>query len=406
MAKKLNLKEIDFKDKKFVFPLVILGLVLFIAWFVFGLIKDFNSHDETQELDPEEVSEIQSIPIDEGKGIETKADAMNEAYRRDKDYTAMRGVSDPTLISADTTIYTEEEIAYLDSLERIANMSEAEIEAMNEQIKQQNRDLNANRDQIGVYDTPQVYGDRTVPEENQQDSQKALMDEMKLYQKLINGEEILTPEEEQARKEEQIRMEERQKVMAELYAQETLKVEKASGLNHSAFNTLSSDKSTALERNTIKAMVDQTIKVEQGSRVRFVLLEDVKLGNDLVRKGAYLYGTVTGFQDQRIITQITSILVNGKQLQVKLKALDVNGLEGLYVPKSTFRETAKTAASQAVQGGQMNITTPPDNFTGMAVQALQNAYQSVTSAVAGNIRKDKATIKYNTIVYLLNEDDK
>lgn len=52
----------------------------------------------------------------------------------------------------------------------------------------------------------------------------------------------------------------------------------------------------------------------------------------------------------------------------------------------------------------MNINTPPENFSGMAVQALQNAYQSVTSAVSQNISKQKATVKYNTIVYLVNAE--
>ena len=38
----------------------------------------------------------------------------------------------------------------------------------------------------------------------------------------------------------------------------------------------------------------------------------------------------------------------------------------------------------------------------IALQALQNMYQSASSAVSKNIRKNKAKIKYNTIVYLIN----
>ena len=43
MSKRLNLKDIDFKDKKFVFPLVIVVIVLFIGWFVFGAVKEMNA---------------------------------------------------------------------------------------------------------------------------------------------------------------------------------------------------------------------------------------------------------------------------------------------------------------------------------------------------------------------------
>ncbi len=41
----------------------------------------------------------------------------------------------------------------------------------------------------------------------------------------------------------------------------------------------------------------------------------------------------------------------------------------------------------------------------IALQALQNMYNSTTSAVSANIRKNKAKIKYNTIVYLINSDE-
>ena len=39
------------------------------------------------------------------------------------------------------------------------------------------------------------------------------------------------------------------------------------------------------------------------------------------------------------------------------------------------------------------------------LQSLQNMYNSATSAISSNIRKNKAKIKYNTIVYLINSED-
>lgn len=38
----------------------------------------------------------------------------------------------------------------------------------------------------------------------------------------------------------------------------------------------------------------------------------------------------------------------------------------------------------------------------IALQAIQNVYQAASSAISGNLRKNKAKIKYNTIVYLIN----
>ena len=82
-------------------------------------------------------------------------------------------------------------------------------------------------------------------------------------------------------------------------------------------------------------------------------------------------------------------------------------MEGFYVPESTFREMVKDAgsniASQSIQfdtGGSTGISPEV-----IALQALQNMYQSASSAVSKNIRKNKARIKYNTIVYLINTQD-
>lgn len=402
--KKLNLKAIDIKDKKFVFPLIIAAIVIYIGWFVISAIGDTSKAKDEKKADEDApVSEIQIIPIEADSELKTRSEALLDQYKEQQDYTALQGLYDPTLIEADTTIYSAEELAYIDSLQRLSDQSRADVEALNSQINEQNKQLASEMSAFGS--GPTSGGLQSISREEDNSAGDDLRNEMIMYQKLLNGEEILTPEQEQERKEAQIRMEERQKVLAELNAEDAITVEKAGNINATAFNTLSRDDQTDLQKNTIKAMVDRTVDVEQSSRVRLVLLEDIKLQNHLVRKGTYLYGTVSGLQNQRVMIAITGITLNGQQLPVKMKALDVDGIEGLYVPKSSFREGIKAAASQAVQGGQMTVNTSPDNFIGMASQALQSAYQSVTSAISGNMRKDKATIKYNTIVYLLNNNN-
>ena len=83
-----------------------------------------------------------------------------------------------------------------------------------------------------------------------------------------------------------------------------------------------------------------------------------------------------------------------------------DGMEGFYVPESAFRDMMKDAGAQAMQS---NINLDGGYGGGLsgeavALQALQNMYQSASSAISGNIRKNKARIKYNTIVYLINKD--
>lgn len=405
MGKKINLKQINFKDKKFIFPLIVVVIVIFIGWSVFGIVTSLNDVED-EDGNHEEITELQDVPTSTSSTMETKAEAMQDIYRHTNEYTAVQGIHDPTLIESDTTIYTAEEIAYLDSLERMAQASQADIVAMNADIQQQNQELAEQRRGLGAgYDSSYASHAR-VNNFPSSSSNNDLVDEMIMYQKLINGEEILTPEQEAQRKEEQIRLEERQRVMSELNASEVKVVEKVENINKSAFNTITSSSKTQANttHNTFKAMIDQTTKVEQGSRIRFVLLEDIKINDHIIKKGTHIYGTVSGFSGQRINTTINAIMVNDNYVKVNLNVLDIDGQQGLYVPKSAFRDATNSIASQTVLGGSnMNINSSPDNFMGMAAQAVQQAYQGATQAVSRNITKQRATIKYNTIVYLTND---
>ena len=172
--------------------------------------------------------------------------------------------------------------------------------------------------------------------------------------------------------------------------------------NADKFNTVSAEPTTDVP--LIRAMIDKTTKAHEGTRLRFKLLDDVTLKGTRLRKGTYLYGTVTGFGKQRVMATITSILVRDKFFKVGLSVYDNDGMEGFYVPESAFRDLMKDAKANVLQS---NITLDGGYGGGLsseavALQALQNMYQSATSAMSANIRKNKARIKYNTIVYLVN----
>lgn len=118
---------------------------------------------------------------------------------------------------------------------------------------------------------------------------------------------------------------------------------------------------------------------------------------------------MTGFGQQRVRASITSILVGDRFIKVKLSVFDNDGMEGFYVPESAFRDFMKDAGSNTVQ---QNISFESSDGYGtgisteaIALQSLQNMYNSATSAISSNIRKNKAKIKYNTIVYLINSED-
>ena len=169
------------------------------------------------------------------------------------------------------------------------------------------------------------------------------------------------------------------------------------------FNTLAVNEK---EPTLIKAIIDENIKAMDGSRVCLRLLDDVEIGEMVVKKGAYLYAIMSGFGSQRVKGTVKSVLVDDEIVKINLSIYDTDGMEGLYVPSSQFRETSKDVASGAVTGNvDMNTTNTGSSFSQWGMQTVQNAYQKTTNAIGKAIKKNKVKLKYGTFVYLINGKD-
>ena len=166
----------------------------------------------------------------------------------------------------------------------------------------------------------------------------------------------------------------------------------------SDFNTIRPDK----DQTFIMAIIDENVTGYADSRIRLRLLEDIMAGNTLIRKGTYLYALISGFSGQRVSLSVKAILYENQELPVKLDVYDLDGLKGLYVPESQFRDFTKDLGNNTIQGVSIE-----DNGTGSAASQLlmsttDKIFESTSSAIAGAIRKDKAKIKYNSYIYLID----
>lgn len=169
------------------------------------------------------------------------------------------------------------------------------------------------------------------------------------------------------------------------------------------FNTLAQNEQ---EPKLIKAIIDENVKATDGSRVRLRLLDDVEINEHVVKRGSYLYATMSGFSSQRVKGSINSIMVDDELVKVNLSLYDTDGLEGLYVPSSQFRETSKDVASSAVSGNMnMNTSGTGSSFSQWGMQAVQNAYQKTSNAIGKAIKKNKVKLKYGTFVYIINSKE-
>lgn len=169
----------------------------------------------------------------------------------------------------------------------------------------------------------------------------------------------------------------------------------------SYFNTLGLEKNKS---HLISAIIDEEVKAVDGSRVRLRLLDDIEINGITVGKGTYVYALMSGFGKQRVKGKVESIFFDEEIFKVNLSLYDTDGLEGLYVPMSSFRETTQDIASSATQGGN-NLTENSTGGTGIkswASQAMSNATQKAMSALGKNVKKNKVKLKYGTKVYLID----
>ena len=408
--------KINFKQPKYIFPLVVFVPLCALIYFV---IQTFGGSEDAQ----------QTVATDR---INTELPQANAEEAGDKMYEMSRRFGDEDAFTAIGAIgeeqkeneelehgYSEDELNKLDAAEAERLRQQREMEELERALAESRRHINsfAYGDNAPGSTGNSRTGQRGNPSgtsegyTSQDDFARDLEEiQRRSYERQKAIESGLGigrfDRDEQAEKQRKdsiarVRQAEKERNRPKL-------VIKSGDTNAEKFHTVTSPDDVA-EAKLIRAMIDQTTKAKEGTRLRFKLLDDITVSNTKLKKGTYLYGTVTGFGQQRVKATITSILVGDKFINVKLSVFDNDGMEGFYVPESSFREFVKDASSSAVQ---QNINFQSEDGYGsgisgeaLALQALQNVYNSASSAISSNIRKNKAKIKYNTIVYLINSEE-
>ena len=398
-----KIKRLNLRQPKYIFPLVIFLPLLGLIYFGMETFK--GNGKTTGNVVTDSIN--MSIPDARGEGMDNKMTAMNKHFAEDGAFTAVDGIGDE-YEQKDTTGsgYNDEERQRIDAVnaERLRQLK------AEEDLRERQR---ANMNRINGYGRGYGNGGYGNNGRSQQEDLNAYARELdRIQNRSMERQRQYQAEQERRDKEEEAEERRQRQEMIDALTGNTKKkgkkeekaeiVEKVKEDNSEKFNTVASTEN--VDEPLIKAMIDRTTKAREGTRLRFKLLDDVTVKGIRLKKGSYLYGIITGFGQQRVKASITSILVGNKFIKVDLSVFDNDGMEGFYVPESTFREMVKDAGSNvAAQGVQFDV-----NGTGslspeiIALQALQNMYQSASSAVSKNIRKNKAKIKYNTIVYLIN----
>ena len=103
---------------------------------------------------------------------------------------------------------------------------------------------------------------------------------------------------------------------------------------------------------------------------------------------------MNGFSSGRVKGSINSILVNDELVKVSLSLYDTDGLEGLYVPNSQFRETGKDVVSGAVTGNMnMNTASSGNSLAQWVCKPYKMQYQKTSSAIGKANKKKQGEVE-------------
>lgn len=399
------MEKLNLKQPKYIFPLVVFLPLTFLAYEVSGIFDGNRTSSAKVATD----SLNMELPDAENEGLKDKMAGMEDRNMGDDGYSAVDGLGDEENKGDSLgNGYSESEMDQIDK-------DNAERKAQQKAQEEMERSLAESRKHINSYAGGGYCSSRSAARNSRRDELDDYAKELEYIQKRSraaqraidegNGsyggyDNYDNPYSDGYANNRRSPRTAREKTRKE--GEKVQTVEKVNSPNADRFNTVSANKN--VDAPLIKAMIDKTTKAHEGTRLRFKLLDDVTINKVLLKKGTYLYGLVTGFGQQRVKANITSILVGSKFIKVNLSVYDNDGMEGFYVPESAFRDLMKEAGSQAMQQNMQfgNNYGSTLNGESVALQALQNIYQSASSAVSANMRKNHACIKYNTIVYLIN----
>ena len=377
------IKRINFRQPKYMLPAILYIPLLIASYFIFDLFHTEKAEIPNKTLQTTEFlnPELPDAQIRGGDGIGSKYENMAKSWGKIQDYSAVDNIDrdEPADNKEEyESQYTQDDIALLGEQEQEKALATQAADA-------KKREQEALAELEKALAEARLRGQREVmPSEADSTLSATPPDTMVQAKGTID--------------------EESRSVKAPAEDDKVSEVVKKVKTSSDYFNTLAKD---AKEPKLIQAIIDEDIKAVDGSRVRLRLLDDIEINESVVKRGTYLYATVSGFSSGRVKGNINSILVDDELVKVSLSLYDTDGMEGLYVPNSQFRETSKDVASGAMSGSMsMNTGTYGNSLAQWGMQAVNNAYQKTSNAISKAIKKNKVKLKYGTFVYLVNGREK
>lgn len=391
---------IDFRKPRYVIPLIVLPfLCIFFYIYKSSFGKERTPHAGRESLQTDLAGVSEQV---RSRTLSDKLEAYRDQYRQGDGYTAIGHIGEEQVeTEVPNTLYNEQERRMLDSIDRAMKarygspLTGESPSAADPQLPAVSGDPHekALQEALAAVGQPSSQKPGTPVRADQPDPMELFRQQMEMVDSMAKANDPEYRAEQERIRQAELHAEHEREAMAS-----KLDVTKVSG-PAAVFNTVKPEN----EETPITAIVDQDIKGYAGSRLRIRLLDDMMAGRFLIKKGTYIYAQISGFTGQRVNLTVTSIMNGQHILPVRLEIYDHDGLPGLYVPASAFREFTRDLGGGAGQG--ISLQHAAENNSQLVMSMLQKMFQSTSTAVSRVIRQNKAKIKYNTLVYLIDPEE-
>jgi len=395
--------KIDFKKPKYLMPLLLLPFMFLLNY---GILS-FSAEDEPDNKQGNTEMQTDIGNVSErvrNSRIDDKLDAFRSRYKRADGYTAIENLKlDVDDTNLEESSYNLAERRILDSIDNALSNSLRTPPSPQEQTPHSTpRPLNSHQPTALILEEDRAL-DKAIAQlqggsQQKEDDKAKYEDPMELFRAQMTLIDSISKANDPNLQPPITKTEEMPTQLPQLAK---FKVKKAE--NHTAhFNTVSRKEESSL----IKAIVDEEIiKGTLGNRVRIRILEDIQVGKTSLKEGSYLYALISGYESQRVKLSITTVKTEDKILPVQLHIYDNDGMEGLYVPASAFRDFSKELGANSAGGVNIRMDQGSSSMDQFYMSTLQRLVTSTAQAMSKTIRQNKANLKYGTFIYLVDPDD-
>ncbi|MBR4483057.1 MAG: conjugative transposon protein TraM [Paludibacteraceae bacterium] len=151
--------------------------------------------------------------------------------------------------------------------------------------------------------------------------------------------------------------------------------------------------SDVFERDVRAVVHGSHENMTSGSIIKMRLIDDMEVDGVKIPMNTFVFGKLS-FKGGRALIKIQSINFHNRIIKFKGVVYDTDGFEGIYVPDNIISDTKDKAASDAIGGVNLNVSSK-SKILNSAISAVGNA---VKGAVSGSIKESKISISSNYMI--------